>query len=237
MVNGITHFALISVGANFLSTSDGSDYDHSGASKLEKSRSGNVGSKSHLSAHKMELLREETVTGSLSVPLQMPHSRQSDDAGAGWSRRLRQPSHEHTASAWSGRVLCILFPPDGVRSTSSHPIKEQRLELVFFSIIGIFGSASQRRGLIITFLVMGIHAVTMIAPMAIVYSSFDIHFYKVAFHLYHMCVVRMGRFRVQKECWGACDWHLLSASLPKNSRCQILCGDEIEENRRRLNPS
>jgi len=47
-----------------------------------------------------------------------------------------------------------------------------------FRVVGIFGSASRRRGLIITGMVMGIHAVGIVAPAAIISSSFDIHFYK-----------------------------------------------------------
>ncbi|KAH7719021.1 Protein M60.6 [Aphelenchoides avenae] len=84
---------------------------------------------------------------------------------------------------------------------------------LLMGITGIFGSASHRRGLIITFMLMGFHAVLIFAPIVIIVSSFDIHFYN-------------------RECWGQCDWHLLSASLPKNSKCQILCGENIDDNRR-----
>uniref|UniRef100_A0A915EMR1 Uncharacterized protein n=1 Tax=Ditylenchus dipsaci TaxID=166011 RepID=A0A915EMR1_9BILA len=84
---------------------------------------------------------------------------------------------------------------------------------IVMGVIGIFGSASHRRGLIIAFMLMGLHGVIIFAPMIIIASSFDIHFYK-------------------RECWGSCDWHLLSASIPKNSRCQILCGDNIDSNQK-----
>lgn len=40
-------------------------------------------------------------------------------------------------------------------------------------------------------------------------------------------------FRFQHECWGECDWHLLATSLPTNSRCQILCGDHVDDAMRR----
>jgi len=85
---------------------------------------------------------------------------------------------------------------------------------IIMGVVGIFGSASRRRGLVISGMVMGIHAVGIVSPAAIISSSFDIHFYK-------------------QKCWGECDWSLLSASIPANSRCQILCGDAGNENRRR----
>lgn len=85
------------------------------------------------------------------------------------------------------------------------------LYFLIVGVLGIFGSASHRRGLIIAFMIMGLHGVLIFAPIIIISSSFDIHFYN-------------------NQCWGECDWHLLSASLPKNSRCQILCGDNIDSN-------
>lgn len=48
-----------------------------------------------------------------------------------------------------------------------------------FRIIGIFGSASRRRGLIIAFMLMGLHSILIFAPGIIIASSFDIHFYNV----------------------------------------------------------
>uniref|UniRef100_A0A914USB4 Uncharacterized protein n=1 Tax=Plectus sambesii TaxID=2011161 RepID=A0A914USB4_9BILA len=80
-------------------------------------------------------------------------------------------------------------------------------------IVGICGAASYRRGLVIAFLVMCLHAAVIFVPIIVIASSFDIHFY-------------------QHECWGQCDWPLLATSLPKDSRCQILCGEAIDENRR-----
>lgn len=80
-------------------------------------------------------------------------------------------------------------------------------------ITGIFGSASHRRALIITFMVMGLHAILIFTPVIIIVSSFDIHFYL-------------------RKCWASCDWHMLSASVPKDSQCQILCGANVDENRR-----
>ncbi|CAD5227522.1 unnamed protein product [Bursaphelenchus okinawaensis] len=84
---------------------------------------------------------------------------------------------------------------------------------IVMGVIGIFGSASHRRALIIAFMIMGIHAILVFVPATIIVASFDIHFYN-------------------RECYGECDWHLLSASLPRNSRCQILCGSNIDDNRR-----
>uniref|UniRef100_A0A183GI43 G_PROTEIN_RECEP_F2_4 domain-containing protein n=1 Tax=Heligmosomoides polygyrus TaxID=6339 RepID=A0A183GI43_HELPZ len=80
-------------------------------------------------------------------------------------------------------------------------------------LVGLCGAASYRRGLVITFLVMSIHAIIIFVPAIIIVSSFDIHFY-------------------QHECWGECDWHLLATSLPRNSRCQIMCGDHVDDNMR-----
>jgi hypothetical protein len=85
---------------------------------------------------------------------------------------------------------------------------------ILMGITGIFGSASHRRALIITFMVMGFHAILIFTPVIIIVSSFDIHFYL-------------------RECWAGCDWHLLSASVPKNSQCQILCGTNVDENKRK----
>ncbi|KAE9551902.1 hypothetical protein FO519_004893 [Halicephalobus sp. NKZ332] len=84
---------------------------------------------------------------------------------------------------------------------------------LFTGITGICGAASYRRGLIITFLIMSLHAAIIFVPTAIITSSFDIHFYN-------------------HECWGECDWHLLSASLPQDSKCQILCGKNIDDSQR-----
>uniref|UniRef100_A0A1I7XF34 PGG domain-containing protein n=1 Tax=Heterorhabditis bacteriophora TaxID=37862 RepID=A0A1I7XF34_HETBA len=80
-------------------------------------------------------------------------------------------------------------------------------------LVGLCGAASYRRGLVITFLVMSIHATIIFVPTIIIVSSFDIHFY-------------------QHECWGECDWHLLAISPPKNSRCQIMCGEHVDDNMR-----
>ncbi|KAI6244046.1 hypothetical protein M3Y99_00074000 [Aphelenchoides fujianensis] len=84
---------------------------------------------------------------------------------------------------------------------------------LLMGVVGIFGSASHRRSLIIAYMILGFHAIFIFMPVIIIVSSFDIHFYK-------------------RECWGQCDWHLLSASLPQNSQCQILCGQHIDENKR-----
>uniref|UniRef100_A0A0M3HY69 Uncharacterized protein n=1 Tax=Ascaris lumbricoides TaxID=6252 RepID=A0A0M3HY69_ASCLU len=84
---------------------------------------------------------------------------------------------------------------------------------IMTGIIGICGAASHRRGLIIAFMIMSLHAAIIFVPSIIIVSSFDIHFY-------------------QAECFGECDWHLLATSLPKNSRCQILCGENIDDNKR-----
>ncbi|PAV88989.1 hypothetical protein WR25_14948 [Diploscapter pachys] len=76
-------------------------------------------------------------------------------------------------------------------------------------VIGLLGATSYRRGLVIAFLVMNIHAILIFVPTIIIYSGFDIHFYK-------------------HECYGECDWHLLS--MPNNSRCQIFCGTNVSDN-------
>ncbi|OZC08554.1 hypothetical protein X798_04488 [Onchocerca flexuosa] len=97
-------------------------------------------------------------------------------------------------------------------------LHEERIKLFNFeycSIIGICGSASHRRGLILAFMLMNLHAILIFVPAIIIVSSFDIHFY-------------------QAECFGECDWHLLTPSLPENSRCQILCGENIDDNKRSL---
>lgn len=39
---------------------------------------------------------------------------------------------------------------------------------------------------------------------------------------------------LQHECWGECDWHLLSASLPQDSKCQILCGKNLDDSSKLL---
>ncbi|KHN72172.1 hypothetical protein Tcan_09392 [Toxocara canis] len=84
---------------------------------------------------------------------------------------------------------------------------------IMTGIIGICGAASHRRGLIIAFMIMSMHAAIIFVPAIVIVSSFDIHFY-------------------QAECFGQCDWHLLATSLPKDSRCQILCGENINDNQR-----
>ncbi|CAJ0568440.1 unnamed protein product, partial [Mesorhabditis spiculigera] len=80
---------------------------------------------------------------------------------------------------------------------------------VVMGIVALLGAASYRRGLVIATVVMSIHAILILVPGIVIVSSFDIHFFK-------------------HECYGACDWHLLSASLPDNSRCQILCGEIVD---------
>jgi len=84
---------------------------------------------------------------------------------------------------------------------------------LFTGITGICGAASYRRGLIIAFLIMSLHAAIIFVPTTIITSSFDIHFYN-------------------HECWGECDWHLLSVSLPQDSKCQILCGKNIDDSQK-----
>lgn len=49
----------------------------------------------------------------------------------------------------------------------------------FSSLVGMCGAASYRRGLVITFLVMSIHAIIIFVPTVIIVSSFDIHFFQV----------------------------------------------------------
>ncbi|CAB3399591.1 unnamed protein product [Caenorhabditis bovis] len=83
---------------------------------------------------------------------------------------------------------------------------------VLFGIVGIMGSASYRRSLVVAYLVMSIHAVVIFVPAIIIASSFDIHFY-------------------QHECWGYCDFHLLTFS--SNSQCQINCGSKVDPSMRR----
>jgi len=62
----------------------------------------------------------------------------------------------------------------------------------------------------IAYLVMCMHSMLIFVPLIVIVSSFDIHFY-------------------QHECWGQCDWHLLAPRLSHNSRCQILCGENVDE--------
>uniref|UniRef100_A0A7E4VFI7 Tetraspanin n=1 Tax=Panagrellus redivivus TaxID=6233 RepID=A0A7E4VFI7_PANRE len=118
-----------------------------------------------------------------------------------------------------GLVMLIL---GAYADVVSHRAKTVRLHGVIEScaiyfllmgIAGICGAASHRRGLIITFFLMGMHAIAIFVPTVIITSSFDIHFYN-------------------QQCFGECDWHLLSAYLPKDSKCQILCGANIDDNQR-----
>lgn len=118
-----------------------------------------------------------------------------------------------------GLIILILSALADYVSSRIHTIRMVGLEeccsfyFILTGIIGICGAASHRRGLILAFMVMSLHAVLIFVPAIIIVSSFDIHFY-------------------QAECFGECDWHLLAASLPKNSRCQILCGENIDDNKR-----
>ncbi|VDD89621.1 unnamed protein product [Enterobius vermicularis] len=80
-------------------------------------------------------------------------------------------------------------------------------------VIGILGAASHRQSLLIAFMVMSIHVIMIFVPAIVIVSSFDIHFH-------------------QAECFAQCDWHLLATSLPKDSKCQILCGANVTDNQR-----
>ncbi|VDN01201.1 unnamed protein product [Thelazia callipaeda] len=118
-----------------------------------------------------------------------------------------------------GLIIFILAALADYVSSRIHTIRMIGLEeccsfyFILTGIIGICGAASRRRALILGFMIMSLHASLIFAPAIIIVSSFDIHFY-------------------QAECFGECDWHLLGTSLPQNSRCQILCGENIDDNRR-----
>ncbi|WKY15598.1 hypothetical protein Q1695_000797 [Nippostrongylus brasiliensis] len=118
-----------------------------------------------------------------------------------------------------GLIMLILSTLADYVSSRINTIRLYGLEeccsfyFVVTGLVGLCGAASYRRGLVITFLVMSIHAIIIFVPAIIIVSSFDIHFY-------------------QHECWGECDWHLLATSLPRNSRCQIMCGDHVDDNMR-----
>ncbi|VIO89221.1 Uncharacterized protein BM_BM5122 [Brugia malayi] len=120
-----------------------------------------------------------------------------------------------------GLIIFILAALADYMSSRIHTIRMIGLEeccsfyFILTGIIGICGSASHRRGLILAFMVMNLHAILIFVPAIVIVSSFDIHFY-------------------QAECFGECDWHLLATSLPENSRCQILCGENIDDNKRSL---
>ncbi|OZC10964.1 hypothetical protein X798_02108 [Onchocerca flexuosa] len=120
-----------------------------------------------------------------------------------------------------GLIIFILAALADYMSSRIHTIRMVGLEeccsfyFILTGIIGICGSASHRRGLILAFMLMNLHAILIFVPAIIIVSSFDIHFY-------------------QAECFGECDWHLLTPSLPENSRCQILCGENIDDNKRSL---
>ncbi|KAK6759196.1 hypothetical protein RB195_021053 [Necator americanus] len=118
-----------------------------------------------------------------------------------------------------GLIMLILSTLADYVSSRINTIRMYGLEeccsfyFIVTGLVGLCGAASYRRGLVITFLVMSIHAIIIFVPAIIIVSSFDIHFY-------------------QHECWGECDWHLLATSLPRNSRCQIMCGDHVDDNMR-----
>uniref|UniRef100_A0A0K0EEB4 MARVEL domain-containing protein n=1 Tax=Strongyloides stercoralis TaxID=6248 RepID=A0A0K0EEB4_STRER len=84
---------------------------------------------------------------------------------------------------------------------------------VLHGIVGIVGAASRRRGIIIAFMIMSLHAILIFCPAIIITASFDIHFY-------------------QHECWGVCDWHLLTTNIGQDSKCQILCGASVDYQKR-----
>ncbi|CAL2051449.1 unnamed protein product [Caenorhabditis brenneri] len=119
-----------------------------------------------------------------------------------------------------GIIMIVLSGLADYASTRINTIRLHGLEeicsfyFVLVGLVGICGSASYRRGLVITYLVMCIHSIFIFVPAIITVSSFDIHFY-------------------QHECWGECDWHLLATSFPTNSRCQIMCGDHVDDAMRR----
>lgn len=119
-----------------------------------------------------------------------------------------------------GIIMIVLSGLADYTSTRINTIRLHGLEeicsfyFVLVGLVGICGSASYRRGLVITYLVMCIHSIFIFVPAIITVSSFDIHFY-------------------QHECWGECDWHLLATSFPTNSRCQIMCGDHVDDAMRR----
>lgn len=118
-----------------------------------------------------------------------------------------------------GLIIFILAALADYVSSRIHTVRLIGLEeccsfyFILTGIVGICGSASHRRGLILAFMVMSLHAVLIFVPAIVIVSSFDIHFY-------------------QAECYGECDWYLLAASLPKNSRCQILCGENLDDNKK-----
>ncbi|CAI5454780.1 unnamed protein product [Caenorhabditis angaria] len=120
-----------------------------------------------------------------------------------------------------GIIMMILSGLADYASTRKNTIRLHGLEeicsfyFVILGCVGICGSASYRRGIVIAYLVMCIHSILIFVPAIIIVSSFDIHFY-------------------QHECWGECDWHLLATSFPSNSQCQIFCGDNVNENMRRV---
>ncbi|VDM91519.1 unnamed protein product [Litomosoides sigmodontis] len=94
-----------------------------------------------------------------------------------------------------GLIIFILAALADYMSSRIHTIRMIGLEeccsfyFILTGIIGICGSASHRRSLILAFMA---------------------------------------------KCFGECDWHLLATSLPENSRCQILCGENIDDNKRSL---
>uniref|UniRef100_A0A0N5AHY4 Tetraspanin n=1 Tax=Syphacia muris TaxID=451379 RepID=A0A0N5AHY4_9BILA len=80
-------------------------------------------------------------------------------------------------------------------------------------IIGIIGAASKRRSFLLSFMLMSVHVAVIFVPTVIIVSSFDIHFNKA-------------------ECFAQCEWHLLAPTLPRDSKCQILCGGLVTENQK-----
>ncbi|KAK6031259.1 hypothetical protein OSTOST_02585, partial [Ostertagia ostertagi] len=84
-----------------------------------------------------------------------------------------------------GLIMLILSTLADYVSSRINTIRMYGLEeccsfyFIVTGLVGLCGAASYRRGLVITFLVMSIHAIIIFVPAIIIVSSFDIHFYQV----------------------------------------------------------
>ncbi|EPB70794.1 hypothetical protein ANCCEY_10117 [Ancylostoma ceylanicum] len=83
-----------------------------------------------------------------------------------------------------GLIMLILSTLADYVSSRINTIRMYGLEeccsfyFIVTGLVGLCGAASYRRGLVITFLVMSIHAIIIFVPAIIIVSSFDIHFYQ-----------------------------------------------------------
>uniref|UniRef100_A0AC35UIH2 Solute carrier family 40 protein n=1 Tax=Rhabditophanes sp. KR3021 TaxID=114890 RepID=A0AC35UIH2_9BILA len=86
--------------------------------------------------------------------------------------------------------------------------------ILISGVIGLCGITSKRKMLVICYLIFVIHSLVVFTPVIIITASFDI------------------RIFYQNECYGECNFHLLSMLNQKHTKCQILCGDDVDNQQR-----